>query len=104
MAVVIILNSTPLVNPENKNTLDWFRTAVGPPEITGTTPLVREIVPLNPPMLETITKTRAVEPLGIVRNVGFVARVKSGGGDDDIVSNNVAVCIIDPLFAVKTIE
>ena len=100
----MILNSTPLVNPENKNMLDWFRTAPGPPGTTGMTSLVKEIDPLNPPILVKATKTRPVDPCGTDRKDGFVARVKSGGGDEDIVSNNVAVCTIDPLCAVKIIE
>lgn len=86
-----------------KVTLDWLREVAGPPDITGITPLVRETVPLNPPMLVRSTRTSPVEPCETLRKEGCVVNVKSGG-DGNIVTDNLAVRIIDPLCPVKIIE
>lgn len=101
---MIILISTARLEPGPKFTLDMLRMVVGPPATIGMTPLVREMVPLKPLILDRLTKTSPVEPWERLRKDGPAVREKSGGGADEIVKDRMAVLTSDPLWAVNVIE
>ena len=104
VALVWICNTAVAVPLGPIETLDGLTVAVGAPAICGRTDPVREIVPLNCPMLLMVMLTVPVEPRDMVRNCGLVVMLKSGAGALVIISVMVAWWEMDPLLAVKTIE
>ena len=102
MFVKISNNDVPVTLGLRK-TLVRVITAMGPPEMAGITEPVNVTLPVKPAMLESVIFTNPVEPSGIVRETGLVMRVKSGTGAEVMVRVRVAMWVMEPLVAVKTI-
>jgi hypothetical protein len=75
---VKICNTGTAVPLGARRTVSGEMILVGPPVTKGTIELVSEMVPLNPPTLESVTLTRPIEPRRMVREFGFVVILKSG--------------------------